>query len=134
VRQQGLASGSSCESAALGNICNWRNPLREHDCMSLFVVFNQLNWFVGQFSRHCEKYRLAKQTLLRHNATMTERAVFTTDVVKDIGNPNRFRWNIYENQKVRDKSLYSFATKREAQSDADKFVRKLNSVWPASKE
>ena len=53
---------------------------------------------------------------------MTETATFTTDVVKDIGNPNRFRWNIYENEKVRDKSLYSFATKREAQSDADKFV------------
>ena len=49
-----------------------------------------------------------------------------TDVVKDIGNPNRFRWNIYENKRVRDKSFYSFATKREAQNDADKFVRKLN--------
>ena len=61
---------------------------------------------------------------------MTESVVFTTDVVKDIANPNRFRWNIYENEKVRDKSLYSFATKREAQNDADKFVRKLNSVWP----
>jgi hypothetical protein len=67
-------------------------------------------------------------------AFMTESAVFTIDVVKDIGNPNRFRWNIYENKRVRDKSLYSFATKREAQSDADKFVRKLNAIWPASKE
>jgi hypothetical protein len=56
-----------------------------------------------------------------------------TDAVKDIGNPNRFRWNIYENMKVRDKSFYSFPTRREAQSDAEKFVRKLNSVWPASK-
>ena len=49
------------------------------------------------------------------------------DVVKDIGNPNRFRWNIYENKRVRDKSFYSFATRREAQNDADKFVRKLDS-------
>jgi hypothetical protein len=63
---------------------------------------------------------------------MKENSVFATDVVKDVGNPNRFRWNIYENKKVRDKSLYSFATKREAQNDADKFVRRLNSVWPAS--
>jgi len=55
---------------------------------------------------------------------MSERSVFTTEVVKDIGNPNRFRWNIYENKSVRDKSFYSFATRREAQSDADKFVRK----------
>jgi hypothetical protein len=65
---------------------------------------------------------------------MTESSTFATDVVKDIGNPNRFRWNIYENMKVRDKSFYSFATRREAQNDADKFVRKLNSIWPATKE
>jgi hypothetical protein len=65
---------------------------------------------------------------------MTYSAGFTTFVVKDIGNPNRFRWNIYDNEKVRDKSFYSFATKREAQIDADKFVRKLNAIWRAAKE
>ncbi len=75
-----------------------------------------------------------KQRRLTDYAIMTERAMFTTDIVKDVANPNRFRWNIYENKRVRDKSLYSFATKREAQNDADKFVRKLNSVWPASNE
>ena len=63
---------------------------------------------------------------------MTDSSLFSTDVVKDIDNPNRFRWNIYENKRVRDKSFYSFATKREAQNDADKFVLKLNSVWPGS--
>ena len=80
------------------------------------------------------QYCLAKRAPLEHNAIMTQSPVFMTDVVKDIGNPNRFRWNIYENKSVRDKSFYSFATRREAQSDADKFVRKLNSIWPASKE
>jgi hypothetical protein len=80
------------------------------------------------------KYLLAKQTLLEHDATMTESPVFMTDVVKDIGNPNRFRWNVYENKRVRDKSFYSFATRREAQNDADKFVRKLDSIWPGAKE
>jgi hypothetical protein len=81
-----------------------------------------------------ENLSLAKRTPLGHNAIMTQSPVFTTDVAKDIGNPNRFRWNIYENNKARDKSFYSFATRREAQSDADKFVRKLNSIWPASNE
>jgi hypothetical protein len=100
---------------------------------SAFVVFNELNWLSGQFNGS-EKYHLAKRTLLEHNAIMTDSAVFKTDVVKDVGNPNRFRWNIYENQRVRDKSFYSFATRREAQNDADKFVRKLDSVWPGSKE
>jgi len=68
-----------------------------------------------------------------HNARMAEGPIFTIDVVKDSSNPNRYRWNIYENKRVRDKSFFSFATKREAQNDADKFVLKLNSVWPGSK-
>jgi hypothetical protein len=97
------------------------------------LLFNELNCHQASCIGP-EKYRLAKQTLLEYNAVMTESAVFKTDVVKDVGNPNRFRWNIYENQRVRDKSLYSFATKREAQSDADKFVRKLNAIWPAAKD
>jgi hypothetical protein len=80
------------------------------------------------------KSRLANQTLLAYDAAMTQSPVFSTDVVKDIGNPNRFRWNIYEDKKVRDKSFYSFATRREAQSDAERFVGKLNSIWPASRE
>lgn len=68
-----------------------------------------------------------------HNRTMTDSAVFTTYVVKDIGNPNRYRWNIYDDKTIRDKSFYSFATKREAQTDADKFVEKLNAIRPAAK-
>jgi hypothetical protein len=80
-----------------------------------------------------KKISLAKQPALAHNRIMSDSALFTTDVVKDIGNPNRFRWNIYDNEKVRDKSFYSFATKREAQTDADKFVEKLNAIWPAAK-
>ena len=60
--------------------------------------------------------------------------MFTADVVKDVSNPNRYRWNIYENNRVRDKSFFSFATKREAQIDADKFVRKLTAIWPSSEE
>ena len=81
-----------------------------------------------------EEISLAKEPELVHNTTMMDSAIFTTDVVKDIGNPNRFRWNIYDKEKVRDKSFYSFATKREAQADADKFVEKLNAIWPASRE
>lgn len=80
------------------------------------------------------KSRLTEQTPLAQDAKMTDSPLFVTDVVKDNDNPNRFRWNIYENKRVRDKSFYSFATKREAQNDADKFVLKLNSVWPGSKE
>jgi hypothetical protein len=76
---------------------------------------------------------LAKAPELAHNRMMTESAAFTTHVVKDIGNPNRYRWNIYDDKTIRDKSFYSFATKREAQTDADMFVEKLNAIWPAAK-
>lgn len=71
---------------------------------------------------------------LAHNASMKDGPMFTADVVKDVSNPNRYRWNIYENNRVRDKSFFSFATKREAQIDADKFVRKLTAIWPSSEE
>jgi hypothetical protein len=76
---------------------------------------------------------LAKEPGLAHNGIMTDSVVFTTYVVKDIGNPNRYRWNIYDDKTIRDKSFYSFATKREAQTDADKFVEKLNAIRPAAK-
>jgi hypothetical protein len=76
---------------------------------------------------------LAQQPGLAHNKIMTDSVVFTTYVVKDIGTPNRYRWNIYDDKTIRDKSFYSFATKREAQTDADKFVEKLNAIWPAAK-
>ena len=65
---------------------------------------------------------------------MTDSGIDSSTATVARSNPNRFRWNIYENQRVRDKSFYSFATKREAQNDADKFVRKLDSIWPGSKE
>jgi hypothetical protein len=54
---------------------------------------------------------------------------FTTAVEPDFDRPGRFRWSVSEDRKVRDKSLFSFATRREAQADADKFVEKLNVTW-----
>jgi hypothetical protein len=60
---------------------------------------------------------------------MTETRTFTTAVARDPHNPERFRWSVLENAKVHDKSMYNFATKREAQADADKFVGRLKVVW-----
>ncbi len=69
------------------------------------------------------------RALLAHNAAMAQHPAFTIDVAKDIGRPGRFRWSVYENMKMRDKSFYSFATKGEAQADADKFVQELDAIW-----
>jgi hypothetical protein len=63
---------------------------------------------------------------------MAEIATFTIEIEPDAGRSRRFRWKILEDGKARDKSVYSFATKREAQIDAEKFVGKLNSTWRIS--
>ena len=55
---------------------------------------------------------------------MAETHDFKIVIETDAGRAGRFRWNISEDGKVRDKSFYSYATRREAQVDADKFVEK----------
>jgi len=55
---------------------------------------------------------------------------FTIEVVQDARQPGRYRWSVAEDPKVRDTSFYSFATRREAQNDADRFVEKLRAIWP----
>jgi hypothetical protein len=61
---------------------------------------------------------------------MAEAPVRTIDVAEDAAHPGRYRWSVSENMKVRDKSLYSFRTKREARLDAIKFVLTLNDLGP----
>jgi hypothetical protein len=55
---------------------------------------------------------------------MTKNLMFTTipEIARDVERPGRYRWSVSENMRLRKKSLYSFATRREAQADADKFV------------
>jgi len=60
---------------------------------------------------------------------MAETHDFKIVIETDTERAGRFRWNISEDGKVRDKSFYSYATKREAKADADKFVEKLNATW-----
>jgi hypothetical protein len=61
---------------------------------------------------------------------MADAPRFTVDVAEDVARPGSYRWTVSEDMKVRDKSLYSFRTKREAQRDADKFVQQLDGIWP----
>jgi hypothetical protein len=75
-------------------------------------------------------FGLAPETSSAHNATMGEAPALTVDVVEDDARPGRYRWNISENMKVRDKSLYSFGTKLEAQLDALIFGLTLNGLGP----
>jgi len=60
---------------------------------------------------------------------MAEAPIFRIDITTDAARPGRYRWMIFQDLKLRDKSLHSFATKREAQIDADTFVTRLNDIW-----
>jgi hypothetical protein len=74
---------------------------------------------------------LADLAHVSHSGGMAETHDFTIKIEPDFVQPGRYRWNISEDRKVRDKSLYSFATIRDAQADADKFLKELNAIWGA---
>jgi hypothetical protein len=59
-------------------------------------------------------------------------AAFTIKVEPDPARLWRYRWAVLEAGKQRDRSVYTFATRREAQADADKFVQKLKKTWQLS--
>jgi hypothetical protein len=54
---------------------------------------------------------------------------YTIAVTRDPDRRGRYRWSVSEGQKMRDKSLYSFASKREAEVDVQMFVVKLAATW-----
>ena len=60
---------------------------------------------------------------------MTEISAFKVSIGDDVDRPGRYRWDVSVDGKVRDKSVYSYESKREAQADADCFVQKLNITW-----
>jgi hypothetical protein len=60
---------------------------------------------------------------------MLEDSPFVVKVERDAERQGRFRWRVFQDGTMRDASVFSFATKREAQVDADKFIEKLNATW-----
>jgi hypothetical protein len=60
---------------------------------------------------------------------MAEDHPFTITVERIIDISNRFRWNIYENGRLREHSPNSYATKREALADAQMVLQRLVTHW-----
>jgi hypothetical protein len=60
---------------------------------------------------------------------MPQDSPFDVKVERDAERQGRFRWRVFQDGIMRDASVFSFATKREAQVDADKFIEKLNTTW-----
>jgi hypothetical protein len=64
-----------------------------------------------------------------HKASMPPESPFVVKIERDTERQGRFRWRVFQDGIMRDASVYSFATKRQAQVDGDKFVQKLNNTW-----
>jgi hypothetical protein len=66
---------------------------------------------------------------MAHGAIMPEIEPYSVRVREDANRSGRYRWDVFETERLRDTSMFSFATRREAQTDADKFVVKLLATW-----
>jgi hypothetical protein len=66
-----------------------------------------------------------------HIDKMREEHHFTVIVEPDLLRSGRYRWAFCESEQIRDRSAVSFATRREAQSDATKALQKRIAAWQA---
>jgi hypothetical protein len=64
-----------------------------------------------------------------HNAAMRETDLFTSRIEPDPLYAGRFRWTVCEGSQIHLRSPHSYATKREAEQEADKAMQKLASTW-----
>ena len=69
-----------------------------------------------------------------HSAIVPNTSPYNVNVIEDANRPGRYRWEVYETAKLRDSSLFSFATRREAQTDAELFIEKLVATWQRSND
>jgi hypothetical protein len=64
---------------------------------------------------------------------MTENHPFTIRIEPHIEGSSRYRWSVYEKAKLRDQSLTSHATIRQAHADANKVLQRLIKNWRVGK-
>jgi len=68
-----------------------------------------------------------------HAVSMAENRPFTIKIEPDADGERRYRWAIYESEMLRDHATKSYATIREAESDADKALRQRIKNWRIGK-
>ena len=64
-----------------------------------------------------------------HIIEMAENHPFTIGVEPDLLRDGRFRWTLYENGQVRNRSAISYATEHEALADATKALETQIADW-----
>jgi hypothetical protein len=68
-----------------------------------------------------------------HIVEMVENHPFTIGVEPDLLRDGRFRWTLYENGQVRNRSAVSYATRDEALADAGKALEKQIADWRSAR-
>jgi hypothetical protein len=64
-----------------------------------------------------------------HNAKMEEVHLFTVRIEADPLNKRRFRWTICEGNPIVIRSPYSYATRREANKEANEMLLRYVATW-----
>jgi hypothetical protein len=68
-----------------------------------------------------------------HTVSIAENHPFTIKIEPHADGVRRYRWSIYESEILRDHSSESYATIREADSDANKVLQGLIAAWRIGK-
>jgi hypothetical protein len=66
-----------------------------------------------------------------HIGQMNEDHQITVLVEPDLLRPGRYRWTLLHSGQAQDRSEMSFATKREADADAEKVLKRRIAAWKA---
>ncbi len=74
-------------------------------------------------------FALATNTPFPHSAIMVETHPFTFNVVADPLREQRYRWTVCEGSQIHVRSPYSYATRREAEKEAEKAVSRRVEHW-----
>jgi hypothetical protein len=69
---------------------------------------------------------------LAHTAEMIEDHQITVVVEPDLLRSGRYRWTLFRSGQAQDRSEMSFATKREADADAEKALKRRIAAWKAT--
>jgi hypothetical protein len=64
-----------------------------------------------------------------HNVTMNKAERFSVKIEADPLGAGRFRWTVREGTQIHLRSPHSYATRREAEQEADKALQKFAETW-----
>jgi hypothetical protein len=96
----------------------------------------RVNYVIELFPGTCDLGKAAQRALPlapsprpSHNSSMDQDHPYTIKVEPHGFRPGRFRWSVREDGRECDRSSDSYATRGEAEAEADKVMQKLIAKW-----